>query len=258
MLKFYTFLSFILKIFNIPCRLLKLLYRYYQAAAIHCYLSVYLRLSVILSFKTKVKNCFGWTDDDTMCCSNGVSSVISDYIVSMPTILPSDPSLLNEKFIQLQGDPWTSEDVKQTQRLQMCLIACLIKEGYKLCMDVNIDTTSRVFFFIKNTEDTFGEVLVPDMAGISIGRNNRPVVLRSKSSFFRTYKGKGRTNSLKKRLRNSMRRKELPSPPAGQPGQPSGQPTLGQPALRYKPRLAEPAWWQQTSTDMSSDQEGEE
>ena len=85
-----------------------------------------------------------------------------------------------------------------------------LQEGYKLCMDVNIDSSSRVFFFIKNIEDTFGEVLVPDMAGISIDKNNRPVVLRSKSSFFRTYKGKGRSVSLKKRLRESIKRRNEP------------------------------------------------
>ena len=77
-------------------------------------------------------------------------------------------------------------------------------------MDVNIDSSSRVFFFIKNIEDAFGEVLVPDMAGISIDKNNRPVVLRSKSSFFRTYKGKGRNTSLKKRLRESMKKRNEP------------------------------------------------
>lgn len=77
-------------------------------------------------------------------------------------------------------------------------------------MDVNIDSSSRVFFFIKNIEDTFGEVLVPDMAGISIDKNNRPVVLRSKSSFFRTYKGKGRNLSIKKRLRGSLKKKNEP------------------------------------------------
>ena len=77
-------------------------------------------------------------------------------------------------------------------------------------MDVNIDSSSRVFFFIKNIEDSFGEVLVPDMAGISIDKNNRPVVLRSKSSFFRTYKGKGRNLSIKKRLRGSLKKKTEP------------------------------------------------
>ena len=77
-------------------------------------------------------------------------------------------------------------------------------------MDVNIDASSRVFFFIKKAEDTFGEVLVPDMAGISINKENRPVVLRSKSSFFRTYKGKGRM-SLKKKVRESFRRRTEPT-----------------------------------------------
>ena len=30
------------------------------------------------------------------------------------------------------------------------------------------------------------------------------------------------------------------------------------PGLKYKPQLGQVAWWQQTSTDMSSDQEIEE
>ena len=59
--------------------------------------------------------------------SSGVFSVISDYIISTPAILPSDSTMLNQKYIQLEGDPWTSEDPRQTHQLQMCLIACLIK-----------------------------------------------------------------------------------------------------------------------------------
>jgi len=177
--------------------------------------------------------------------SGGVSSVISDYMspVMTPATLPADISLPNQKYIQLEGEPWSSEDVRLTNKLQMCLIACLLKEGYKLCMDVNIDSSSRVFFFIKKAEDTFGEVLVPDMAGISINKENRPVVLRSKSSFFRTYKGKGRM-SLKKKVRESFRRRT--------------EPTNNNQGLKYKPQLGQVAWWQQTSTDMSSDQETEE
>ena len=125
----------------------------------------------------------------------------------------------------------------------MCLIASLIKEGYKVCMDVNIDVTSRVFFFIKNSEDNSGEVLVPDMAGISIGKNNKPKVIRSKSSFFRTYKG--RSNSMRKRPRASVKRRVGTEEGGGQ----------NVPAMTYKPKLVQPAWWQQTSTDISSDQE---
>lgn len=94
--------------------------------------------------------------------------------------------------------------------METVIFFIFLQEGYKLCMDVNIDASSRVFFFIKKTEDTFGEVLVPDMAGISINKDNRPVVLRSKSSFFRTYKGKGRNLSIKKRIRESVRRKNEP------------------------------------------------
>merc|ERR1712198_176376 len=171
--------------------------------------------------------------------SMGVSSVISDYTANMPAIISSAPGMVNKKFIQLEGDPWTCEDVKGAEMLQMCLIACLIKEGYKTCMDVNIDTASRVFFFIKNSEDTSAEVLVPDMAGISIGKGNRPKVVRSKSSFFRTYKG--RSNSMKKKTKASIRKK-------------LNNETVT-PAMTYKPTPSKPAWWQQTSTDISSDHE---
>ena len=59
--------------------------------------------------------------------SSGVFSVISDYIISMPNILPTDSNMMNQKYIQLAGDPWTNENPRQTHQLQMCLIACLIK-----------------------------------------------------------------------------------------------------------------------------------
>ena len=171
--------------------------------------------------------------------SMSVSSVISDYTVNMPPILARDQARRNEKYIQLAGNPWTSEDVKLAERIQMSLIACLIKEGYKVCMDVNMDTTSRVFFFIKNSDDSSPEVLVPDMAGISIAKSNRPKVVRSKSSFFRTYRGRG--NSMNKRARVVGRKRE------------SAEDRRAEPAMTYKPRLAQPAWWQQTSTDIASD-----
>ena len=59
--------------------------------------------------------------------SSGVASVISDYLVSMPHTLPMDHTLLNQKYIQLEGEPWTNDDVRQTHKLQMVLIACLLK-----------------------------------------------------------------------------------------------------------------------------------
>ena len=74
--------------------------------------------------------------------SSGVSSVISDYIVTLPPTLATDSSLLNQKYIQLQGDPWTREDARLTHHLQMCLIACLLKVNNLisvviLCIDLD-------------------------------------------------------------------------------------------------------------------------
>ena len=55
------------------------------------------------------------------------------------------------------------------ETLQMSIIACLTKDGYKLSMDLNMDTTSRVYFFIRNTESFSSEILIPDMAKLRVG-----------------------------------------------------------------------------------------
>ena len=75
--------------------------------------------------------------------SSGVFSVISDYIISMPNILPSDSTMMNQKYIQLAGDPWTNENPRETHQLQMCLIACLIK--------VNMSCLSTVYCTVQAT-----------------------------------------------------------------------------------------------------------
>ena len=108
---------------------------------------------------------------------------------------------------------------------------------------VNMDVSSRVFFFIRDSENSSGEVLIPDMAQLGVGDYNRPTVVRSKSSFFRSYNG--RSNSLRIRVRTNLRRKT------------AGHDKKDTPFMSYKPKLAEPAWWQQTSTDVSSDHETE-
>ena len=172
--------------------------------------------------------------------STGVASVISDYIASMPAILPGHPDLGNEKYLQLGGNPWSSDDLVTRESLQMSIIACLTKEGYKLSMDITMDATSRVFFFIRAADSSSGEVLVPDMARLKVGDYNRPTVIRSKSSFFRSYNG--RTNSMRRRARGSLRKKAVVS-----------REVRANSMMSYKPELAEPAWWQQASTDMSSD-----
>lgn len=170
--------------------------------------------------------------------SMGVASVISDYIRDMPPTLAGHPDLVNEKYIQLGGNPWSSEDLVTRETLQMSIIACLTKEGYKLSMDITMDATSRVFFFIRDTESSSSEVLIPDMAKLSVGDYNRPTVVRSKSSFFRTYNGRTR-----KRTKGSLRKKTI------------SRELRANSVMTYKPKLNELAWWQQASTDMSSDQE---
>ena len=115
-------------------------------------------------------------------------------------------------------------------------------------MDINMDPSSRVFFFIKDMEEQSGEVRIPNMSGAGLGEKGglavyRPMIVRSKSSFFRTCQG--RTNSVRRAVRASLRRKAVAG---GVPGRAGG-------VMAYKPATDSPAWWQQSSTDISSDQE---
>jgi len=173
--------------------------------------------------------------------SMGVASVLSDYIPDMPPTLPTHPGLANEKYIQLGGHPWSSEDLVTRETLEMAIIASLTREGYKLSMDITMDATSRVFFFIRDHDSSSTEVLIPDMAKLSVGDYNRPTVVRSKSSFFRNYNGRTR-----KRTKGSLRKRTI------------SREVRAPPVMTHKPRLSELAWWQQASTDMSSDQEDDD
>ena len=114
----------------------------------------------------------------------------------------------------------------------MSMIACLNKNGYKLSMDITMDATSKVFFFIRDTEICSAEVLVPDLAKLGVGDYSRPWVVRTRS---------GKTNSMRKRVRGSLRKM------AAQANH----------VMSYKPRMPEPAWWEQASTETSTEQ-GEE
>ena len=115
------------------------------------------------------------------------------------------------------------------------IIACLTKERY------NLDLTSRVYFFIRDSDSNSDEVFVPDMAKMEIGGENRPTVIGSKSSFFRNYNG--RTDSMRRLARVSLRKRTV------------SREVRENSVMSYKPKLSELAWWQQASTDMSSDQE---
>ena len=191
--------------------------------------------------------------------SMAVSSVISDYTTTMPPVLPGHPDVQDAKYLQLEGNPWSltgdPEDANSAEKLQLSIIACLSREGYKLSMAINMDTTSRVFFFIRDKEENKGEVRIPNMAGAGLGEKDtlsvyRPMVVRSKSSFFRSYNGK--TASVRRKVRASLRKKAITRGTTANKQTAAAGPAA---MMTYKPQLAEPAWWQQTSTDVSSDHE---
>ena len=181
------------------------------------------------------------TDHKAGVCgvSISVASVISDYMQNMPPVLQSYSHLINEKYVQIGGNPWTSDDLATCESLQMSIIACLTRKGYRLSLDINMDLTSRVYFFIKDSDNNSDEVLVPDMSNLDIGGGNRATVIRSKSSFFRNYKGRTKSGSKLARTKIRTETREVRE----------------NSVMSYKPKLSELAWWQQASTDMSSDQE---
>ena len=71
----------------------------------------------------------------------------------------------------------------------------------------------------------------------------RPLLIRHKSSFFRSYHGK--SGSFRQRIRASMRRRALAR---------SGR-EREETVMSYKanPDQSQPAWWQQQSTDCSEE-----
>ena len=93
--------------------------------------------------------------------SMAVSSVIQDYNIGNHTVLNSmelsDTGL--SKFIKMWGKPWKQEfenekEQEASKKIEISIIACLAEEGYKLSMVINMASASRVFFFIKDEEDT--------------------------------------------------------------------------------------------------------
>ena len=156
-----------------------------------------LLLDIVSSLQKDLPGC-------VLAVSREVHSVICDYVVDVPPVINSH-SPLRDKFIRLKGNPWTNEDTKAVERLQMCLVACLIQRGFKICMDFNLERSSRIFFFTLNSKDTSEEeVLVPDMSSLIVNEGNRPVAFSSKASFYRRYKEK---SLCLKMLKHSLKRK---------------------------------------------------
>ena len=168
---------------------------------------------------------------------------------------------LNDKHIKMEGRPWRLEtsDTRETgdkagdgdgERLQTAIIGCVTRLGYRLSMDITLDvaTNTRVFFLIKTCGDATGSlVTVPNNSGAGLGEKEtlcvyRPLLVRHKSSFFRSYHGK--SGSFRKKLRQTMRRKVLRG---------DTEARLESGALSCSQTVAgtKPAWWQQVSTDCS-------
>ena len=164
----------------------------------------------------------------------------------MPSLLPSTHSRadsITDKLIKLEGSPWKHDNSSDGrgcdgERLQAGIIGCVTKLGYRLSMDITLDmsTNTRVFFLIKTSGDDTGcLVTVPNNSPAGLGEKEtlcvyRPLLVRHKSSFFRSYHGRG--GSIRKKLQASMRRKVV--------------------TKNHEEAMSEPAWWQQTSTDCSN------
>ena len=126
--------------------------------------------------------------------SIGVSSVISEYMLDMPPVLQAtDPTLQQEKFIQIKDNPWNS--VGDSEKIQKSITACLAQEGFKLSMEINLDPVGRVFFFSKDKRQTNGDFRLPNISSENPEERDtvsvcRPSVVRTKSSFLRTCHGR--------------------------------------------------------------------
>ena len=174
--------------------------------------------------------------------SMGVHSVIQDYVDRSYEVISTGPGDGQDKFIKLIGQPWTADpnDGTDTECLEVSMIACLAMEGYKLNMAMNMEASSRAFFFIKSAEES-PEVWQLDKASAGIGSKQslclyRPIIKRSRTAFFRSFNGR---ESLKRRVRRSLKRK-------------SGKDGF---ILNGKTR---DAWFKETSIDIATDYEDDD
>ena len=118
----------------------------------------------------------------------------------------------NDKFLQLRGVMTESQEEgdlvhhQLEESLYKALVACLTKEQYKLGMDVNLDSDSRIFFFMKTSDGREeSEVRLPGMVGAGLGEKDslavyRPMLKRQKSSFLRSFRNKPNVNRLRRQV----------------------------------------------------------
>ena len=129
--------------------------------------------------------------------SGAVYSVISDYCSKEGQYPVLSASRMDDRrYLQLKGSPWSQseegadlEDAICAENLTLSLIACLSKSQYKLQIAINMDSKTRVFFFIKDKETK--EVRLPTFCGVGLGDKNslyvyQPTITRTQTSFFRS------------------------------------------------------------------------
>ena len=132
--------------------------------------------------------------------SPAIWSVISDYSVDSDfPVLPvhnSSVGINGRRYLVLKGSPWSQdeegadlEDAICAENLTISIIACLARHHYKLQISINMDESTRVFFFIKDMGSR--EVRLPTFCGVGLGEKNglyvyRPTITRTQTSFFRS------------------------------------------------------------------------
>ena len=128
--------------------------------------------------------------------SEAVYSVISDYSVDSDMEVIPSATVDDRKYLQLRGSPWSQseegadlEDAICAENLTLSLIACLARAQYKLQISLNMNSKTRVFFFIKDKENR--EVRLPTFCGVGLGDKNslyvyQPTITRTQTSFFRS------------------------------------------------------------------------
>lgn len=99
--------------------------------------------------------------------------------------------------MKLNGSPWSQneegadlEDAICGENLIISIVATLAKAQFKLQISINMDTNTRVFFFIKDPNGC-REVRLPTFCGVGLGEKDglyvyQPTITRTKTSFFRS------------------------------------------------------------------------
>ena len=161
--------------------------------------------------------------------SRAVFSVISDYSSIRYPLLSTKVCPGAERFVKLVGD----KHEEAAENLEDSTIACLARCGYKLSLPINMAMNTRMFFFIS---DQANEVRQQSRSMAGTGSKDslstyRPIIKRSRSSFFRSFNGRA---SLNRRIKRSLKKK------------------IGKESFRNMNKK-KTAWFQQTSTDIGTD-----